>query len=163
MRAKRCWRATSRRCVAHDFLKQDPWLWTAAWFHHHGNVNAPIEQGTFKSRKRHAHAWRSFLKCRQRAGEFPGRRRRNRRGVHRSRRGRGHERPSKLARRGKHGNGFIGKEFSGLGEFDPPCAALKQFHAKLLRDLDLPINAGCATCSLLAASVTLRSSATAAK
>jgi hypothetical protein len=40
---------------------------------------------------------------------------------------------------GKHGNGFIGREFSGLGESDPPCAALKQFHAKLLFEiLDLP-------------------------
>ena len=40
---------------------------------------------------------------------------------------------------GKNGTGFIGKEFSGLGQFDPTCAALKQFHAKLLFEiLDLP-------------------------
>ena len=34
---------------------------------------------------------------------------------------------------------FIGKERPGLGEFDPTCAALKQFHPKLLFEiLDLP-------------------------
>jgi hypothetical protein len=39
----------------------------------------------------------------------------------------------------KHGACFIGKEFSGLGQFDPTCAALKQFHTKLLFEiLDLP-------------------------
>ena len=64
---------------------------------------------------------------------------RNRRGVHRSRREPGTERPSKSGRRGACGACFIGKELPGLGEFDPTCAALKQFHPKLLFEiLDLP-------------------------
>ena len=134
------------QCVAHHFLEHDPWLRTATRFHHQRNVNAPVEQCTFKVvageiQKRHAHARRSCLKCRQRAWEnFSCRRRRvtdtEFTGLAASQRTNGLQ---SLVGAGKPGACFIGEEFSGFGEFDPTCAALKQFHAKLSFEiLDLP-------------------------
>ena len=134
------------QCVAHDFLEQDPWLRTASRLHHHGNVHAPVEQRALEVvageiQKRHAHAWRSCLKCRQRAGKnFSGRRR----GVTDAEftglaASQGTNGLQSLVGAVKHGACFIGKEFSSLGEFDSTCAAFKQFHAKLLFEmLDLP-------------------------